>query len=133
MGKITKKDKLTAMLQMWIVLREDGKKRPWKTTSNEYVLQDSLQRELAIMLGVPLKPVAKPLLPKDQIILLIENLEKVQAELNDLKTEDNSRYGGSKMLDALVGMLKDKLTALANFEEQIELLKVGELPSPESG
>lgn len=140
MVKINKKDKLAAMLQMWTILKSVYPHRPWSNESNEYKLMIGLQTELAIMLGVPLKPVAKPLLPRDQIALLVENLEKVEVELKTLKNADNSHYEGSTMLSALIGMLEDKLKPVpvpANFDEKMsekvaKAVKEGELPSPES-
>lgn len=117
--KVSKKDRLQAMLQMWTVLREEGKERPWASGSNEKAIVSALQTELAIMLGISIKTTEKPLLPKDQIALLVENLKKVQNEVRTLKTEGNARYGGSKMLDALIEMLEEKLKTVpvpANFE-----------------
>ena len=124
--KISKKDKLDAMLQMWTVLRHENRSKPFASISNNFKIMAALQTELADTLGV--KQVNDPLLPKDQIVLLVERLKQVQGELRTLKTEANARYGGSKILDALIGMLEDKLKPAvpvpANFEN--------ELSSPES-
>lgn len=125
MVKINKKDKLAAMLQMWTVLREIGKTRPWASKSNEHNILCALEVELASMLGLP-KKVHEELLPRDQIILLVENLKKVREEFGTLRTENNARYGGSEMLNALIGMLEDKLKPAIPVPADFEL------PSPES-
>lgn len=50
--KITKKDKLDAMLQMWLVLRHENKSRPFRTVSSDYKTMMAFQVSLATMLGI---------------------------------------------------------------------------------
>jgi len=129
-SKIRKKDKLDAMLQMWNVLRDINIKRPWSSHSGESKLMYGLERELAKLLDIKQEAVEKPLLSRDQIVLLVERLKQVQGELRTLRTEANTRYEGNSILDALIEMLETKLKAIpvpANFDtdEKIELLKEG--------
>ena len=123
--KISKKDKLNAMLQMWTVLRAENQKHPWGSSTNNFKIMVALQIELASMLGIK-QDAENVLLPKDQIVLLVERLKQVQGEFRTLKTDANVRYGGSKILDALIGMLEDKLGIVP------VPVNTGELPSPES-
>lgn len=51
-AKISKKDKLNTMLEMWYVLRGENKTRPFRTVSNDYKIMMALQVVLATMLGI---------------------------------------------------------------------------------
>lgn len=127
--KISKKDKLDAMLQMWNVLRaQHGSKRPWSSDSKDYKLMISLETELASMLGVTaeiIKTITN-LLSRKEVEVILSELDKVDEELTGQLlhadgrpyfSQDNSR------LNLLREQLRKKLEAVpvpANFEEEPE-------------
>lgn len=53
--KISKKDKLNAMLQMWSVLRAINTERPWTSKHPDLVFMGKLQVELGKMLGISIE------------------------------------------------------------------------------
>lgn len=129
--KISKKDKLDAMLQMWNVLRaEHNSKRPWSSESSDHKLMTALQVELGIMLGITAEKVRtitgskEGLLSRKDVEAVLSELDEVDVEITgQLLHADGEIYEGNSRLSSVRKYLRKKLEAVpvpADFDAEPE-------------